>query len=634
METSSISDYFFDPLFVTSTGSTIQVKKTIVKKRTTASIHQYLALSNIDIAAKAKDSNNFEYPDKELYNLGVRPGQIWNLNLDGEAYFVSCVGYHDKGLVILSLRAYEQNSMPSVSLFKYPKTIKTELLNIINAKEAVLQSVPLPKLLDNTGNAKPGRELDVTLTSLLVKPGYWHDPETSTTYYISICKEGHYRVSSWFLPSGEDCTEECITSRNSVNMMKLLDTLLEKVYYGKNIKRTRNILSFKNYKLENAVIPASMIESKYYTQKIIGAYQNNVLPIKFVPSIKIEQDDWRELTKKWLDNSKIRSGQIYKMNVTGSKLSKDYFIRLHRRSCGNLHTEISSNKIFSNIIDNKIIQTLLLDNTTIKILFNSQTAVKLSDNYPIIYCPICNSLEPIICIDSVHLKKSISTVTPIKVTNNTQYKQYPKVGNIILYKNKPALFYKIIKTKTNEDKAMILFKNGKVTTVPKSHIHINKINIETQNLFFDNNFLIKRKFLPERWYDIITVGSRLRINPFVLRDELKHLAGQIITVINTPVKTGSSYSIKILEADVMVDLASEVLPVYREDIFNGLELEYNNQYWKIEEIINGTVKLYNNNKIVNYPEAAIHVMITRNLMRIRKIFTVENLFNKDGEIIC
>ena len=180
-------------------------KKLIRKKRTMASIHQYKALSDISTVAKAKSPTELESIDKELHEHGVRPGQVWKLLHGTNVYFLSFIGYHQKGFLMMNLRAQEDSPIPSISLFKYPKKLKIDLLQQIKSNSAIMLSSVTPILIDKKGEAREGRELDVTLAGLMVRPAFWHDHNKNRNYFLSICGHGHCRASIGYLPSGYIC---------------------------------------------------------------------------------------------------------------------------------------------------------------------------------------------------------------------------------------------------------------------------------------------------------------------------------------------------------------------------------------------------------------------------------------------
>lgn len=621
----------YDPFGFAPSDGEVKIKKYKRKKRTMASIYQYKALSDISNCAKAKENSTLEGVDKELHSEGVRPGQVWKVPHGSDLYYLSFIGYHEKGFLMLNLRAEEASPLPPVSLFKYPRKIKMDLLANIKAKEAALLTAATPNLLDKYGEALPNREMDVTLAALMARPAFWHDYNKNRNYFLSICKDGHHRVSIGYLPSGIRCDQFCFNAQHTEAMAFLSDIILDKVYYGKNSNHGFYIRNSESRSFSNATTAWTYIESIYETYKIIEANKTGAQRNKIIPEgVAQEEDDWRLKTKNWLTKNEIRSGMVFHLagNHSGQEEIK---ARLHIKICGNLHVELTNNDIFSGEDNGNLIKQICESSDTPSIRLSNKTKIKLHGEYPFIKCPNCNSGH-ILCINEEALhpnKEKIKNITPV-VMNNPRPKTIASPGEIIKYHGEPALYLKERKKREGElGKIMILKKDKRITTVYPTQIRALAQTNENKEIFFDQDKILKKNFSIGTWYKLVVPGSKIKIHPLIQNEKLKNLAGFTVTVVDFPFETDGRPSVGIIESDSIVRLDTDVLPCNTFPIESGMPITIDKEYYVIgnRNLNEGTINLLNENGELSMkvPEAGLHLAFNRNKAELYRRDTVDNI---------
>lgn len=619
----------YNPFGFAPNESKVEIEKKIKrKKRTMASIHQYKALSDPINIAKPKDNMILEGIDKELHTEGVRPGQVWQILHGKDIYFLSFIGYHEKGFLMLNLRGKEQKPIPAVSLFKYPRKIKMDLLSEIKNKKAILLSTVIPTLIDKNGEALPNREMDVTLAAMMTRPAFWHDHNNNRNYFLSICKNGHHRISIGYLPSGQECDHFCFNAQHTEAMSLLTDIILNKVYYGKDNISEFDITYSESVKFSSYSTAWTYIESIYDTYRILGANKTGIPRNKFIPfGIEESPDDWRVKTRKWLVKNKIKSGDIFFLNHTNEKNSffsnKEIKIRFHRRLCGNLHVELSENDFFKGETDCDLLKTIYEENTKFSIQLSQETKIKVDQNYIFVKCPYCSSNEPILCISEDHLdpfSDKIKNIEPI-IIKKPEIDRTASPGDIVQYHGKPVLYLKK-NTEEHNSKIMILKHNKKITTIPIRKISTIKQSQKNKEIFFDKNNLLKKNFPIEKWYKSIVPGSKIRIHPLVENESLRDLAGFIVTATEFPFESDGRPSIGIIESDNIVKLDTDVLPCFSFPIEKEMYFKIEDKELSIKEISKDKVIMDND---ISLPLAGFLFALSRKKIEIAQINTVDKL---------
>lgn len=600
------------------------------KKRKMASIHQFAALSNITTAATARDSSGFGSPDKDLYELGVRPGQVWAIPYASKSdQYLSFVGYHKKGFLMLSIRARDESPIPPVSLFRYPRKMKQDLLTNIASGDATMLSSVIQSLVDKTGNAKPGRELDVTLSALMMHPAYWRDSIRNKDYFLSICDKGHYRTTEWYSPLGGPCDSQCEESQDSHVTAAMLDTALCMIYYGKTANRRYKFSHSEQKELSRAFVPFSIIETRSETQRILTANRTEI-PRSKVCSDEID-NDWRRQTADWLTKAGARSGHVYKVGRKnrGSRIEKLGYARLHKRECGNFHVELSRNAIFSGDVDSTLVQDMISTREAV-ILLSKKDSTPLDQNYPFVRCDCCDfTRELLISFSSSTLSRQKRVVYPVEVKVSTTEKAI-SVGEIVLYQGKPAVYYKKVKSKEGSPaRAMLVTEKGRVTTVPPHKLKYLPPLPELINQFFDDDMLLRKRFNPYKWHSIVTVGSRLRLRSGERKSGKAELSGQLVTVAEPPSRVGEDYGAKVLECEGMINLRTEVLPNKVYPVAEKAIITYKDNDYEVHKIESGMATLVNADKDRSFlPEPALHILLNRGIATMKQVYTVENLLSE------
>ena len=593
------------------------------------SIHQFAAFSDITTAAAPKDSNKFSPPDKQLYKEGVRPGQVWMTIYGGKEQFLSFIGYHKKGFLMLNIEARDVSPIPPISLFRYPQKIKYDLLTNIKKNTARMLSCVIQSLVDKTGNAKPGRELDVTLSAMMVYPAYWHNPIHNKNYFLSICDKGHYYIKEWYTSLGNPCNKQCRESKDSHITTIALDTALNTVHYGKSAKKQYKFFHLEHKQLSRSFIPFSMIETYSETQRILAANKTEILR----PKISSEGHEVRQhyKTSMWLTEAGVRSGHIYRIGFNTSSdtsIHKIRYARMHRRECGNFHVELSKEAIFNGNIDPTLIYELL-SGQELGIFLDKKSFTSLDKEYPLTKCSCCNTNnELIILFDDSVISYQKKTVCPIK-TKLPSMEKTISIGDIVLYHSKPVVFYKKLLLNSGLRRAMLVTEKGRILTVPHDKLKHIPVMPELVNQFFDEIMLLKKKFNLQKWHNIVTVGSRLRLRTNKYQDSKADLSGQLITVAEPPSKIGRDYGVKVFECEQIVNLRTEVLPVKTSLLTNNITISYKDEDYTVSAIKNGTVTLIDSeNRGIFVPEAALHITLNRGIAKIKYIYTADNLLLK------
>lgn len=630
----------YDPFGFAPSEDEVKIKKKIIrKKRTMASIHQYKALSDVITCAKAKDNATLEGVDKDLHAEGVRPGQVWIQPHGPDIYYLSFIGYHEKGFLMLNLRADERTPLPTASLFKYPRKIKMDLLADIQAKKAKMLTAPTPNLIDKHGEALKDREMDVTLAALIVRPSFWHDHNTNRNYFLSICREGHHRVSIGYLPSGNKCDHFCFNAQHTEAMSFLADIALDKIYYGKSSQHGFYIRHSESTKFATATTAWTYIESVYETYRVIEANKTGAPRNKIAPeNIAIDEGDWRVKTSRWLEKNKIRSGQIFPLKIEAlprnSPLSgKEIKARLHKRLCGNLHVELTDSEIFTGEENGSLVKALCEDSGSPFLqLSNTGGIIYLDNKYPFVKCPHCSSGGHIICIKEADLsptKRKIKGITPI-VIENPKAERIAAPGEIVKFEGKPALYLKEIeRTEGHLPKIMIMKKNKRITTVHPTQVRQMSQTKENKELFFDENNILKRNFSVETWHKLIVPGSRIKIHPLVQNEKLKHLAGFTVTAVDFPFEADGRPSVGVIESDTIVRLDTDALPCDTFPIEEGMPIELSQRQYKISERVRkeGAIYLQEGDGVVPLivPEAGLQLAISRGKAKLYEENTVDSI---------
>lgn len=613
------NDWMMDPYGYDHNKKEIKYKKAPKVRRKMASIHQFKALSNIIEAAKARDGSDFELPDSELYSLGVRPGQVWKFVYSDTQYHLAFVGYHEKGFLMLNLKAEDRGAIPPVSLFKYPRKLKTDLLRQIKKGEAKMLSCVSQDLIDETGNALPGREMDVMFASLMARPTYWKDPQTAQELFLSVCKEGHYRVSNWFLPSGLDCTEECEDAKDTIGMSILIDRIFYKVYYGATISRGASELKRSELKpINDCLVPFGLVESAYETYRILGANTNRVSRQNFSPEVEADPTTWKEMTNAWASQVGISSGKIFKIRFA----SKEMFVKLHRRKCGFIHGEINEDGIFRGETDSALLRRVLSSNRTPEIRLDIYRS--LDANYPMTRCPCCSSKDPILCFPDDLIGRTDLNLRP-HVFKAVEKLGSAVPGDFVRYRGREMLVYKTVQTRRKEARQMLVDARGKVTTALPTNLRKIAHTDELHKKFFSSDLLLNVNFSPMKWHKLVVAGSMLRVRNDVENPDLRPLAGKVVTVMSPPEKIGVHFGVKTIESDTIINLNRDVVPVKTTHIDVGTRIKYGDEEGAICEIAGGQVILEVGDRQVFLPEPALHLMLNRGSASIQQRYTVESL---------
>lgn len=594
-----------------------------------ASIYHHKAFSNITSIASPKNIIELENVDKELHEEGVRPGQVWILQYGDITHYISFIGYHEKGFVIVNLCAEEESPIPSMSLFNFPRKLKMKLLDNIKNDKAIMLSCVNCNIVDKNGESLPGREMDVTLASLMTSPAYWHDHDKNKNYFLSICKKGHHRVTLGYLPSGEKCDEFCFNAAHTESMSALSDIAFDKIYYG-----TNNISTFelKNLELDNIkqfVASWSYVEKLYDTKKIICANKTGVKRNHITPDLPPEETHWTEQTKKWLEKNKINSGQIFKLKCDKKKDEKDYNIRLHLKSCGYLHAEITNKLLFTGETETSILKTIASNNGAYKLNIGKNINIELDKLYQFVKCPHCDSKNPVICISERRLKdEKYKNVIPV-CSDMPSTNKLARPGDIVEAKGMKALYIKDIRTKHSGTKAMLMTKNKKFVNIPYAKIKISKDSSSYRKYFVDDNNILKRNFRLSEWHRLIIPGSKMKINPLTKNKNIKNIAGFNVTAISFPFISNNRPAINIIESSNIIYLDTDVVICNTFPIEKDMHIMINETDMTINKIENGTVVLaYQKDKANNtlkVPEASIHLAIERQKAMIIENNTVDNL---------
>jgi hypothetical protein len=594
--------------------------KVLKKKRPNMpSIHQYAALAGFREIAQARDGKEFDSPDKDLFLAGVRPGQTWTL-VSGSPRYMAVVGSHDKGFIIFNLRAEEASPVPSVSLFKFPRQSKTDLLNAIKEDRAQMLCCVTSRHVDDDGHALPGRELDVALSALMVRPTHWYEPGDNRNYFINVCNEGHYSITQQYVPSGTPCDERCTVQEKALKIF--IEDALCKVFRGKTVNRRFQYRATDNIMSEMAITPFSYIEVPFDTLRILQANKEGFPRKKTVPNVK-KVDSWMYNISEWLLDNGVRSGMIFKIE---SETGKSAYLRLHRRGCGYFHAEVSPSTIFTGETDLRLVQELMARGKAPPTVKLDGTAIRLDQRSPFVQCHCCRSSEPLIVFPKTRAQKKLKIVQPHEIKMPPKVEP-PAEGDLVLYRGKPVLYYKTVRTKFSGNKAMIVLSNGRVINCWKNEVR-RRVDLtpELRKQFLDEDGLLKKKFNPQRWQDIITVGSRLRVRPGLSEPGKYELGNCMVTVSQPPFRVGDDSGIRVLESEATLNLRTDVLPRNTFPLAEGMELGLGEDNAQIVSITDGMISLRLNKEVdIGIPEPALHIMLSRERAKIKQVYTVDSL---------
>jgi len=442
--------------------------------------------------------------DRKAFNAGIRPGQTWNVTADGKKWKIAVLYLLQTGFGFAEVTT-RSHIDASLRLRDGEKLIPL----MLDAEKSKIIWNLAPRVTQPNGMPKAGYEVDAILASIGVTPCSWHIPEESRNHYLTFCDEGHFLFSDYYLRPGHPCSDLCQTGKES----KEVDTLLARLA-GEPV-----VSKIPSCETETSLVtpifsPYVLIEDmKHEKERIFHAYNKKCFPYR-ASDIKVNSQGGVIAKTTWsLDKFGMKSGDIFKTSVD------NLLIRFHKKACGYFHINLSHNKIFPEVLQDRTIDLLSEgEEKKFEVIFNHTTKQLAIFSR----CPACNSNLPIIIIPSPPkecllkpIAKEIIAPKPTKTLKITP-------GKFIQYHHKLMFVHKIIPAISpypdryvliDEDGKFIsttIDKNGK--TRQKSRVKIiQRVPKEVSSKFIDSYGILKRDFKPEKILNKITVGSSLQL---------------------------------------------------------------------------------------------------------------------------
>jgi hypothetical protein len=592
-------------------------------------ISQIEALSDIFEAASPKiPFEKFDSLDKELFSMGVRVGQQWRVCTSKANQNIAIIGYTRKGFSIISVEYISGNNTSIYAKYVTTPSICKKLIRDKLALETnisqediyipYLSKAPPSTLLDDHGLALPGNEIDVALHAFGMEEVTWLSPISGEQQYLYCCENGHYICSNKFsdkfmIPCGPECWE----LKSNPELRFYMDNILGRLVNGKTLILSESPI--RNIGLgELAMASYSPIRNfDRIKQLLINIPKANALGI---PAFKMENaitGKFKKISDE-LKSRKVKSGDVFSLASNNLHVA---YAKFHFRDCGGTHIELSDTKIFTNTLDDKIMNKISsMEN--IRIRMNASSSIDINATSGLIRCPICRTAHEFIISphDEIRFRKS----KPISMDIGENDTETITIGSFVRYRKVPMIVYKLQKNPDGIDRAIVMDAKSKLTTVYLKSLKSIKPTADILDLFYDDNNILKKKVIPDRWHELILQGARLRVRDDVEDEEKKRYRGMAVTVMGTPARlSDTEWGVKVIEAEEIFNLNRELLPLNTRRIIRGEVLCYKGNDFIVSSVKDGYVHMADSNQI--FPEAVIQLLLNRSQIVNKEIYTVDSL---------
>jgi hypothetical protein len=591
-------------------------KKNKMKKQ---NMHWEAAIVDLRKAAIPTDPSKFQGHDGEMFKLGVRVGQSWDVPLDEDTVTVAPVGYTKVGFVWVSCHKTTDGAYPLYKLYNLtnPRWSRRLVDRIFN-REGVLNSCVTARFVDDQGMPKPGLEIDVLLAGINQVPAYWFDSHQGRGFHLTVCKNGHYLFSERPLSIGTACGPMCQESKHS----KAADSFFRRIsrIISRKQRKTDACSATTAPALSAVFVPFTKLDmSLCIGRRILDSITTPKFKHRtWAPMQASSTSSFYQETEKLL-KAGVRSGQVYSLQTNAGF----GFAKIHKRACQYIHLECSPDPVFDGKTDTEFLKVALQGNL-INLHISKKQALTLY-GVSLRACPICEDQNPVFFL-APHPGNGIpKTITPLTLHALRQTAD-PNMGDIVVAKKQLAVVERFSQTSFGAVSIMLSTSKGKRFSMSPQKVRLARnVPAEVLDQFFDDDHFLKvKKASISRWHKRITRGSKLKARQS-LTGRKASLAGQEVTACGAAFQVKNTWYITVLESNELINLDTDVLPRKTFPLEKGTILEDEVGQMVITEINKGIATL-NDGEVTNtWPEAGLHFALNENRMRIVPQYTPAHL---------